>query len=124
MTVVLICLFGGVGAATRFVLDGIIRARRTHKLPIATIVINVSGSLLIGFLVGAHLSGPMTGSTYLVGTLGFCGGYTTFSTAMVESVRLIQARHYIRALANTFGTLVLTVAAVALGIAVAGLIWS
>ncbi len=124
MTVLLICIFGGLGAATRFVLDGIIRAHRTHKLPVATIVINVSGSLVIGLLVGAHLGGSLTDHGYLIASMGFCGGVTTFSTAMVESVRLIQAGHYTRAFANTFGTLALAVAAVALGIGLAGLIWS
>ncbi len=123
MTVLLICVFGGLGAATRFVLDGVIRARRTHKLPVATIIINVSGSFLIGVLAGAHLDGPLLGSAYLIATMGFCGGYTTFSTAMVETVRLIQTGKYSRAFVNTFGTLAFSVAAVVLGLGVAALIW-
>lgn len=124
MTVLLICIFGGLGAAARFVLDGVIRARRAHKLPVATIIINVSGSLLIGFLAGAHISGPLTDSVYLIAATGFCGGYTTFSTAMVETVRLIQVGDHVRALGNVVGTLALALAAAALGVGVAWLIWS
>lgn len=124
MTYFLICVFGGLGAATRFMLDGAIRARWAHKLPVATIVINLSGALLIGFLAGAHISGPLSGSVDLIAAVGFCGGYTTFSTAMVETVRLIQTGNPVRAAVNLFGTLVLAVAAAGLGIGAAWLIWS
>jgi CrcB protein len=52
----------------------------------------------------------------VVGT-GFCGGYTTFSTAMVETVRLIQAGDLRRATANAVGSVLLCLAAAALGVA-------
>lgn len=124
MTIFLICIFGGLGAASRFVLDGVIRSRRAHKFPVATVIINVSGSLLIGFLAGAHLTGPLSESAYFMAAVGFCGGYTTFSTALVETVRLIQTGDYVRAAGNLFGTLVLAVAAAGLGVGAAWLIWS
>lgn len=110
-------LAGGAGAATRFVVDGVVRQRWTHVLPAATLVVNVSGSLLIGLLTGAaqwHGLGP----TWLVVTAtGFCGGYTTFSTAMIETVRLVQAREWRWAVTNALGGLVVCVAAAAAGMA-------
>lgn len=116
--ILLVSLLGGLGAATRFVVDGWIRSRWTTRLPVATIVINTSGSLLIGFLAGGLATGTISPDAYVVAATGFCGGYTTFSTATVETVRLAQAGAYRRAAVNAFGTLVVTVVAAAVGVAV------
>jgi CrcB protein len=113
----LVALLGGAGAATRFWVDGAIRARGRTVLPVATITINVTGSLLIGLIAGAHLYRGLPGTWQLLLATGFCGGYTTFSTAMVETVRLAQADERGRAVLNVLGTLVVTVAAAALGVA-------
>ena len=118
MTAGLVMLLGGAGAATRFLLDGLIRARWTHVFPLATLLVNVSGSALIGVLTGAALYHSLPATVYLVTTVGFCGGYTTFSTAMVETVRLLQSGDYRRAAGNALGSVLLTLAAAALGITV------
>ena len=115
MTPLLVALVGGLGAASRFVVDGWFRGRWAGQLPLATIAINVSGSLVIGALAGALATGALPVTWYTVAATGFCGGYTTFSTAMVETVRLAQAGDRRRAVANALGTLVLTVAAASLG---------
>jgi fluoride exporter len=107
---------GGVGAVARYTLDGAVTRRWQRPFPVATLVINVTGSLLLGLLTGYLLfhSGPST-VVKIAGT-GFCGGYTTFSTASVESVRLAQRRQWRLAAGNTLGTPLLTVAAAALGL--------
>jgi CrcB protein len=122
VTVLLMALLGGLGAATRFVVDGWFRGRWSTRLPLGTIVINTTGSLLLGFVGGALVTGAFAPSVYTIAGTGFCGGYTTFSTAMVETVRLAQAGAYRRALVNAFGSLVVTVAAAALGVAAASLL--
>jgi fluoride exporter len=122
MTFVLVTVFGGLGAATRFVVDGWIRGRWSTGLPVATIAVNVSGSLLIGFLAGGLADGGIAPDVYVVAATGFCGGYTTFSTATVETVRLAQAGAYRKAVLNAFGTLLVTVLAAAAGIAIAGVL--
>ena len=121
MTILLIALLGGVGAATRFVVDGSVRARWTRVFPLATFVVNVTGSFLIGLLNGAHLFHGLGQSWLVVAATGFCGGYTTFSTAMVETVRLVQAGDVRRATANAVGSVVLCLAAAALGVFVMAL---
>ena len=118
MTAALVMLLGGAGAATRFLLDGLIRGRWTHVFPLATLLINVSGSALIGVLTGATLYHSLPSTVYLVTAVGFCGGYTTFSTAMVETVRLLQSGDYRRAAGNALGSLLLSLGAAALGITV------
>ncbi len=116
MTWLFVALLGGLGAATRFVVDGWVRERQANVLPVATLVVNVSGSLLIGVLAGGALFHGWAGTWWVALTVGFCGGYTTFSTTMVETVRLALAGQTRRAIAVVIGSLVLTVAAAALGI--------
>ena len=120
MTAVLVALVGGLGAAARFVVDGWFRGRWAARLPLATVAINVSGSLVIGLLAGALASGALPTTAYTVAATGFCGGYTTFSTATIETVRLARAGDARRAVANAVGTLVLAVAAASLGVLVTG----
>lgn len=118
MILLLVALGGALGAATRFVVDGVIRERVHVRLPVATMTINVTGSLLIGLLTGAVVWHGVDATTLAPLTSGFCGGYTTFSTAMVETVRLVQSGELRRAVVNVAGSLVLTVAAAALGMAI------
>ncbi|QTE30828.1 fluoride efflux transporter FluC [Pengzhenrongella sicca] len=122
MTFLLVALCGGLGAATRFVVDELFRGRWAHEFPVATVAINVSGSGLLGLLTGASLYLDLPSGWLLVAGTGFCGGYTTFSTATVETVRLAQAGEYGLAAANAFGALALALGAVAAGIAVVWLL--
>lgn len=79
-------LVGGVGALARFGIDVAVSTRARSSFPLGTFVVNVSGSLLLGFVVGAALTGD---ALALVGT-GALGAYTTFSTWAFESHRLAQ----------------------------------
>ena len=84
------------------------------------LLINVSGSLLLGLLTGLVLfSGASPDWRTVVGT-GFCGGFTTFSTASFECVRLAQERRHRLAGAALAGNLVLCVLAGAAGVALGG----
>jgi CrcB protein len=120
---VLVCVLGGVGAVARFVVDGSIKGRWAHAFPVATFTINVTGSFVIGVLAGAQAYGPLGANGYLLLATGFCGGYTTFSTAMVETVRLVQAGDVRRAVGSGLGTLLVCVGAAALGVGLASLVW-
>ena len=113
---VLVCAAGGVGAALRLVLDGLIRQRVRSTYPVATTVINVSGSLLLGLLVGLVSNRALPDAWQVVAGTGLLGGYTTFSTASVETVRLVQDRRYPAAVLNGVGMLVAATAAAALGL--------
>lgn len=104
--IVFLTLAGGLGAVCRFVVDGLIRTQLGRTLPWGTIAINVSGSFLLGTLTGLALHGHMSGDLKLILGTGFCGGYTTFSTASFEAVRLIEERRFLAAMAHigaTFG---------------------
>ena len=116
MTIVLLALAGGLGAAVRFMMDGLIRARVRTALPWATIFINVSGSLLLGFLAGLVMEGKAPESLQPILGTGFLGGYTTFSTASLETIRLVQSGRMGLALVNGLGSMAVSVAAAAAGV--------
>lgn len=117
MTVaLLVAVAGGVGAAARFVLDGVVRSRVTSIVPAGTLVINISGSLLLGLMTGLVMVGVESSELRVVLGTGFLGGYTTFSTAMIETVRLLQQRRWVAAGANGIGMMILGLGAAVLGI--------
>ncbi|TDL46103.1 fluoride efflux transporter CrcB [Microbacterium oleivorans] len=109
-------LAGGVGAVLRLVLDGAIKARTRTAFPVGTLLINVSGSLVLGFVTQLALGGILDDTWRLVIGTGLCGGFTTFSTASFETVRLVQQRRYVLASVNAVGMLVAAVGAGLLGI--------
>lgn len=108
-------LAGGVGAATRLVLDGYVRGRVTASFPVGTLVINVTGSLLLGIVTGLALAHALPPEWRLILGTGFLGGYTTFSTASFETVRLAQQGRYAAALGNGLGMLLLAFLAAGAG---------
>lgn len=114
MTALWVALAGGLGAGTRFLVDSWVRPRVSPTLPWSTHIINISGSLLLGLLIGAEASD----SWHSVAGVGFLGGYTTFSTASVETTHLALDRRYAAAFVNAVAMLVVSVAAAAIGYAV------
>lgn len=119
MIALAIAVGGGLGAVVRSVLDGALRARWPGIGAWSTAVINVTGSLILGALAGLLLRHAIPGGWEQALGTGFCGGYTTFSTATVETVRLAAQRRAGGAAAYALTTLVLSVAACAAGYALA-----
>ena len=117
MIELLVAIAGGLGAATRFVVDAQIGRRAPNLgMPVGTVVINVTGSFLLGVVVGwwtAHTGD--SGLKVVLGT-GFMGGYTTFSTASVEAARLGRAGQNLRALIHAGGMFLVSVVVAGLGI--------
>jgi CrcB protein len=82
---------GGCGAVARYGLNALITTNRAHLSGWSTLVINLTGSFLLGLLVGSITLGTVDPELQLILGTGFLGGYTTFSTACVESARLLRA---------------------------------
>jgi CrcB protein len=117
MILVLVAIAGGLGAACRFAIDTLLRARLRVGYPVGTLVINVTGSLLLGLVAGLATSGALPEAWRQIAGAGFLGGYTTFSTAAVEVVRLLEERRPWPTLAASLGMLLAGVAAAAAGLA-------
>lgn len=115
-----LALAGGIGASARMLLDGLIKSRVSGAIPWGTIIINVSGSLVLGLLTGLATSHVLPEAWHLVIGTGFLGGYTTFSTASFETVRLVQEGRWTAGLLNGLGTLVVATSAAGLGLWVGG----
>lgn len=120
--VMLVGVGGGVGAAARFWVADTIKARRPSGFPWGTWIVNVAGSLVIGAVTGWLLfAGPGEHWRLLLAT-GLCGGFTTFSTASVETATLLRAGRARLAVLQAVSTLLVTVTAVVAGVAVVGLL--
>jgi CrcB protein len=104
-------LLGGLGALARFLVDGFVAARAGRDFPIGTFVVNMSGAAVLGLLVGLGF----TGDRLLLAGTATLGSYTTFSTWMLESQRLVEDGELGIAAGNLLVSLVAGFGAVALG---------
>lgn len=106
-----VVVIGGCGAVLRLVVDAAVGARLGRDFPFGTLAINLSGALILGLITGLALGDT---ETLLEGTAAV-GSYTTFSTWMFETQRLDEERQHPSAALNVVLSLVLGVAAAALG---------
>ena len=104
-------LLGAAGAVARFRMDSVVSARLPSEFPLGTLVVNLSGAFGLGALVGLAASDRVA---FVLGT-GFAGGYTTFSTWMVESVRLGELDDVVLLLRNLWLSMLAGFACVAAG---------
>jgi len=109
-TIIAVASGGAIGATSRLLLNTFVNKTFIHTLPLGTLVVNLLGSLLIGFLFAYfHLNTSLSPhlKTFLV--TGILGALTTYSTFAIESFFLLESGHYIHAFANMalnlFGTI-------------------
>jgi len=120
ITYLWVAIGGAVGSVGRFWLNGIVSARFGETFPWGTMLINVSGSFLIG-IIGALASpeGRMDSQSRAFATqflmIGVCGGYTTFSSFSWQTLRLLQDREWLYAGGNIVLSVALCMIAVWLG---------
>ena len=105
MTYLWLALGGIVGALCRYHGARFVAARFAGDFPLGTLLINIGGSLLLGFLIGVfgnHPAWPVAALTALCAT-GFCGAFTTFSSFAFESTQLWRGGQRRQALLNLLG---------------------
>jgi CrcB protein len=114
----LIWLGGGLGSVARYWVSSVVAQRVGQAFPFGTLLVNVSGSLLIGFFAGLALPegrfmvNPQV-RTFLM--IGICGGYTTFSSFSLQTLTLAQDGEWLWAGLNILGSVALCLVAVWLG---------
>jgi fluoride exporter len=112
----LVALAGGAGAVLRALLIHHLGLRRSDPLPLGTLVVNASGSLVLGVFTGLALYHGLGPRVLAVVGAGLCGGYTTWSTASWETIHLLHTGHRGEAVVFTLGGLFVCLAAAAVGI--------
>lgn len=104
-------VLGGLGAIGRFLLDALVSTSAAARFPLGTLLVNLSGALVLGVLAGVALKGD----AYLLAGTAVIGSYTTFSTWMLESHRLAEDGRRRLLAANVALSLLLGLGAAALG---------
>jgi CrcB protein len=120
MNLLVVFLGGGLGAMCRYLFGvGVVRLSGPAQGPLATFMINVLGSVLMGVLIGAmtKMTGVNDRWRLLLG-IGVLGGFTTFSSFSLEAVLMIERRAYALAAAYVVGSVVLGLAGLMLGLLV------
>jgi CrcB protein len=109
VTILAVLAGGMLGAPARYLADRAVQARHDSVFPWGTFAVNMIGSAILGFLLGAqrHLGLPPAAFA-LLGT-GFCGGLTTFSTFGYETIRLLEDGAIGEAGVNVIGSLAIGV---------------
>jgi CrcB protein len=120
LTYLLVAIGGALGSVGRFWLNGLISARFGETFPWGTMLINITGSFIIG-VIGALAvpEGRMDSQSRAFATqflmIGICGGYTTFSSFSLQTLNLLRDREWLYAGGNVVLSVVLCMAAVWLG---------
>jgi fluoride exporter len=119
MPLVLIGVGGAVGAVARYLVDSWVAQRTAAAFPWGTLAVNVSGSFVLGIIFALVVERDfLPAQSRLPLMVGFVGAYTTFSTLMLESWRLVDGGAIGLALANVVGSSVLGLTAVVVGLVI------
>jgi CrcB protein len=115
-----------IGGVSRYLVGGLVQRTLDTTFPAGTLLINVTGSFLLGAILRYGVETPtLTPEFRAFLTVGFCGGYTTFSTFSYEAVALLEDGEWGRAGAYVGLSVLLSLAAALLGFALArqAIVW-
>jgi CrcB protein len=119
---VVVGLAAALGAVCRYLLDQAVQHQHDQQFPWGTLVINVSGSFLLGLVTGATVHAGLPRTTATVLGVGLLGGYTTWSTYLWETFALAESGARVQSALNLAGSLVTGLLAAAAGLGLADLI--
>lgn len=117
MKILYLGIFGGLGCVMRYLVSGWVYALFGRAIPYGTLAVNVLGSLLLGMIMEGSLRSTLLSPELRIGiTVGFMGGFTTFSTFSYETVRLLEEGSLVAAGVNVLLNVTVCIAAAVIGI--------
>jgi fluoride exporter len=118
MTRIILIVAAGsaLGGVARFLVGRWVHETFQISFPLGTLIINVTGSFLIGIFYAWAVKGTISEETRLMLTAGFCGGFTTFSTFAWENLELLRNGHALQALTYSLASVVLGIGAAILAV--------
>ena len=115
-----VALGSAIGGVSRYLLGGLVQRMLDTAFPAGTLLVNVTGSFLLGAIIRYALETPsLTPEVRAFLTIGFCGGYTTFSTFSYETMALLEDGEWVRAGVYITASVILSLMATFLGLALA-----
>jgi fluoride exporter len=118
---VLVAIAGALGGPLRYIVDNLVSDRTEGAFPYGTMVVNASGSLLLGILTGLAMYHGLARTPRVVLGTGLIGSYTTFSTFSFETIQLVEVGEMRAALTNAAASVIIGGLAAGAGLAVASL---
>ncbi len=117
MKILYLGIFGGLGCVSRYLVSGWVYNLFGRSIPYGTLAVNVIGSLLLGLIMEGSLRSTLLSPELRIGlTVGFMGGFTTFSTFSYETVRLLEEGSLVAAGMNILLNVTVCIAAAVVGI--------
>jgi CrcB protein len=120
MILLLIAIGGAIGSVLRYVIGRAVQGLSATGFPVGTLVVNIVGCFLIGVFVRFLLNTQTSPELRALLVVGFCGGFTTFSTFSYETVGLIEGGDYARAASYVVASVVICILATFAGMAAMG----
>ena len=115
-----VALGSAIGGVSRYLVGGLVQRMLDTTFPAGTLLVNVTGSFLLGAIIRYALETPsLTPEVRAFLTIGFCGGYTTFSTFSYETMALLEDGEWARAGVYITASVILSLIATFLGLALA-----
>ncbi|WP_326789436.1 fluoride efflux transporter CrcB [Streptomyces sp. NBC_00151] len=124
MNWLLVIIGAAVGAPLRYLTDRAVQRKRDTVFPWGTLVVNVTGCLILGLLTGAVSAGQVSGHLQLLIGTGLCGALTTYSTFSYETLRLTETGAAFYAAANVIVSVTTGLGAAFAGVSFAQALWT
>ncbi|KAB1988895.1 fluoride efflux transporter CrcB [Streptomyces triticiradicis] len=124
MNWLLVIIGAAIGAPLRYLTDRAVQLRHDTVFPWGTLVVNVTGCLILGLLTGAASAGQVSGHLQLLIGTGLCGALTTYSTFSYETLRLTGAGAGFYAAANVIVSVTAGLGAAFAGVSFAQALWT